>query len=208
MVSARQSTRGGTTSGFLQRLTGAGTTTWSSTSPVKVVMSANLLCMAFNNNNIAVYFGGVTEGLNSANISAGGVHDITTTEATTTWARMDLDQNFLDGTYIGGRTTKTNMMGLNVDQNNDAYRVRVPNSNNFPTSAAPNVPLQTGLQGEDDKVFFKLESDLSVLKFSTYLAAPMMITIPLVNVASSSAIAASTPKFTSERHQIPLTQVL
>ncbi|MBP6641814.1 MAG: SBBP repeat-containing protein, partial [Flavobacteriales bacterium] len=207
LVSARQSTRGGTTAGFLQRLTGAGTTTWSSYFSSESGDDANLLCMAFNNNNTEIYFGGVTEGLNSANISASGVHDISHNGSNDFYvARMDLDQNFLDGTYIGGSNNETNMMGLNVDQNNDAYVFGYTNSNNFPTSAAPNVPLQTGLQGENDKVFFKLESDLSVLEFSTYFGGTNDDYDPVGERGIKFSNCRIYTIVTSESNNIPLTQ--
>ncbi len=46
----RQSVRGGTSAGFLQRLTGAGSTTWSSYFSSAANESASLLCMEFNVN--------------------------------------------------------------------------------------------------------------------------------------------------------------
>ncbi|MBP6574924.1 MAG: hypothetical protein KA230_10770, partial [Flavobacteriales bacterium] len=166
-VSPRQATRGGTTAGFLQRMTGAGATTWSSYFSSDSGDDANLLCMEFNTTKTELYFGGVTGGLNSANISGGfdtghnGSNDFYV-------GRMDIDQNFLNGTYIGGTANEVNMMGLNTDQNNDVYVFGYTNSSNFPVSASPNVPLQSTNQGSNDKVFLKLESDLSALEFSSY----------------------------------------
>ncbi|MBP6573211.1 MAG: hypothetical protein KA230_02070 [Flavobacteriales bacterium] len=169
-VSPRQNTRGGTTAGFLQRMNGTtAATTWSSYFSSDANDDANLLCMEFNATKTELYFGGVTEGLNSANVSASGVFDNSHNGNNDFYvARMDIDQNFLDGTYVGGTSNEVNMMGLNVDLNNDVYVFGYTSSTNFPVSASPNVPLQTTNNGSNDKVFFKLESDLSALEFSTY----------------------------------------
>ena len=168
-VVPRQGTRGGTSAGFLQRLTGAGATTWSSYFSSEANDDANLLCMEFNTTRTELYFGGVTEGLNAANVSASGVHDISHNGSNDFYvARMDINQSFLGGTYVGGTLNEVNMMGLNTDLNNDVYVFGYSNSTNFPVSASPEVPLQTTNNGSNDKVFFKLESDLSALEFSTY----------------------------------------
>ncbi|MBK8339493.1 MAG: hypothetical protein IPK99_05540 [Flavobacteriales bacterium] len=168
-VSPRQATRGGTTAGFLQRLTGSGATTWSSYFSSDANDDANLLCMEFNTTRTELYFGGVTEGLNAANISASGVHDISHNGSNDFYvARMGIDQTFIAGTYVGGTLNEVNMMGLNTDLNNDVFVFGYSNSTNFPVSASPEVPLQTTNNGSNDKVFFKLESDLSALEFSTY----------------------------------------
>ncbi|MCB9183724.1 MAG: hypothetical protein H6591_07375 [Flavobacteriales bacterium] len=168
-VSPRQSTRGGSSAGFLQRLNGTtAATTWSSYFSSGSGDDANLLCMAFNEGRTELYFGGVTEGLASANITAGAYDTGHNGSNDFYVARMDLDQNLLAGTYVGGTSNEVNMMGLNVDQNNDVYVFGYTNSTNFPTSAAPNVPLQASNQGSNDKVFFKLTDDLSALEFSTY----------------------------------------
>ena len=82
--------------------------------------------------------------------------------------RMDIDQNFLAGTYVGGTGNEVNMMGLNTDQNNDVFVFGYSSSTNFPVTALPNTALQSTNQGQNDKVFFKLETDLSALVFSTY----------------------------------------
>ncbi|MBK7383201.1 MAG: SprB repeat-containing protein [Flavobacteriales bacterium] len=60
------------------------------------------------------------------------------------------------------------MMGLNTDLNNDVYVFGYTNSTNFPVSSSPNTPLQSTNQGNNDKVFLKLNSALSALNFSTY----------------------------------------
>ncbi|MFZ1689356.1 MAG: hypothetical protein WAU70_18180, partial [Flavobacteriales bacterium] len=166
-VSPRQAVRGGTSAGFLQRMTGAGATTWSSYFSSAASQSANLLCMEFNSAKTQLYFGGVTTGLEASNIS--GAYDGSPNGNNDFYvAHMDVDQNFLNGTYVGGSNNEVNMMGLNTDQNNDVFVFGYSNSTNFPVSVSPNVPLQSTNQGNNDKVFFKLESNLSALEFSTY----------------------------------------
>ena len=168
-VSPRQSTRGGTSAGFIQRLNATtAATTWSSYFSSDANDDANLLCMEFNADRTELYFGGVTEGLNSANITAGAYDTGHNGSNDFYVAHMDINQNFLQGTYVGGTSNEVNMMGLNVDLNNDVFVFGYTNSSNFPMSAAPNVPLQSTNNGGNDKVFFKLESDLSALEFSTY----------------------------------------
>jgi hypothetical protein len=168
-ISPRQAARGGSAAGFLQRLTGAGATTWSSYYSSASSQQATILCMEFNTTRQELYFGGFTSGLNTANLSA-GAYDITYNGGTNDFfvGRMDIDQNFQGGTYVGGSLNEENMMGLNVDENNDVYVFGYTNSTNFPVSTAPNVPLQASNAGSRDKVFMKLESDLSALEFSTY----------------------------------------
>ena len=168
-VSPRQSTLGGSQAGFLQRLTSTGSTTWSSYYQTASSKSAMILCMEFNNSETEIYFGGTTSGLATSNVSSGsfdtsyngGTNDLFV-------GRMAVNQTFVAGTYVGGSNNEVNMMGLNVDQNNDVYIFGYTNSTDFPVSATPNVPLQPSNAGNNDKVFFKLESDLSALEFSTY----------------------------------------
>ncbi|HMN06973.1 MAG TPA: hypothetical protein PKD45_14745, partial [Flavobacteriales bacterium] len=165
----RQATRGGSTAGFLQRLNGnTAATVWSSYYSSASGQNANLLCMEFNNNRTELYFGGVTTGLNTANVTSGAFDTSHNGNNDFYVGHMTIDQTLLQGTYVGGSSNEVNMMGLNVDQNNDVYIFGYTNSTNFPVSAAPNVPLQTNNQGSNDKVFLKLKSDLSALIFSTY----------------------------------------
>ena len=168
-ASPRQGTRGGNTAGFLQRLNGAtAATSWSSYFSSAASQNANLLCMEFNTSKDELFFGGVTSGLNSANITAGSYDTSHNGNNDFYVGRMTVDQTFIAGTYIGGSGNEVNMMGLNTDLNNDAYVFGYSASTNFPVSASPNVPLQTTNQGSNDKVFFKLKSSLNQLEFSTY----------------------------------------
>ncbi|MBS1945360.1 MAG: hypothetical protein JST98_09240, partial [Bacteroidetes bacterium] len=168
-VSPRQSTRGGNTAGFLQRLNGAGTVAWSSYFQSASGKDLSVLCMSFNTARTEFYFGGVTSGAAAANISASGAYSSTVAGSNDFFvARMDLAQNFLGGTYIGGANNEVNMMGLNTDLNNDVYVFGYTNSTNFPVTASPNVPVQATNMGANDKVFLKLGANLSSLLFSTY----------------------------------------
>src|SRR5690606_32331190 len=105
-----------------QRITSNGTTTWSSYFQSASNKTAAILCMSMNTAGNELYFGGITSGLASSNTSSGsfdntfngGTNDLFV-------ARMDVDQNFLGSTYIGGSNNEVNMMGLNTDQNNDVY---------------------------------------------------------------------------------------
>ncbi|MEB2342817.1 MAG: hypothetical protein OZ932_12535, partial [Flavobacteriia bacterium] len=168
-VSPRQSTRGGSSAGFLQRLNGnTAATVWSSYYSSASSQNANLLCMEFNAARTELYFGGVTTGLNAANITSGSYDTSHNGNNDFYVGHMTIDQTLLQGTYVGGSSNEVNMMGLNVDLNNDVYVFGYTNSTNFPVSSAPNVPLQTTNNGSNDKVFFKLKNDLATLIFSTY----------------------------------------
>ncbi|HEX2617893.1 MAG TPA: SBBP repeat-containing protein, partial [Flavobacteriales bacterium] len=167
-TSPRQSTRGGSQAGFLQRLTSTGATTWSSYFQAANSQSASILCMEFNTTKDQIYFGGVTSGLAASNVGT-GVYDNSANGNNDFYVcRMGTDQTFVNSTYVGGSNNEVNMMGLNTDQNNDVYVFGYTNSTNFPVSALPNTPVQTTNQGSNDKVFLKLKSDLSSLLFSTY----------------------------------------
>ncbi|MBK9147994.1 MAG: hypothetical protein IPM12_09300 [Flavobacteriales bacterium] len=168
-LNPRQSTRGGSTAGFLQRLNGTtAATVWSSYYSSASSQNANLLCMEFNTAKDELCFGGVSSGLNSANLSAGAFDTSHNGSNDFYVGRMTVDQTFIAGTYIGGSGNEENMMGLNTDQNDDVYVFGYSGSSNFPVSASPDVPLQTANQGSRDKVFFKLNAALNLLEFSTY----------------------------------------
>ncbi|MCW5898185.1 MAG: hypothetical protein KIT10_02860 [Flavobacteriales bacterium] len=168
-VSPRQNTRGGTQAGILQRLNSTGTTLWSSYFSSATNQTASILCMEFNTTQTELYFGGITSGLPASNIGPVGVYDNSAIGSNDFFVcRMSTNQDFIASTYVGGSGNEENMMGLNVDLNNDVYVFGYSGSTNFPISTAPNVPLQATNQGSRDKVFFKLESDLSALEFSTY----------------------------------------
>ncbi|MBK7287924.1 MAG: hypothetical protein IPI95_12960 [Flavobacteriales bacterium] len=169
-LSPRQATLGGTEAGFLQRVSGSGTTLWSSYFQAASSKSLAILCMSMNTTGSEIFFGGVTSGLASSNTSSSGTYDNSYNGGSNDLfiARMDLNQNFLGSTYIGGSDNEVNMMGLNTDLNNDVYVFGYTNSTNFPVSSGPNVPLQATNNGSNDKVFLKLSTDLSTLNFSTY----------------------------------------
>ncbi|MEO7080655.1 MAG: hypothetical protein ABIY71_03970, partial [Flavobacteriales bacterium] len=169
-VTPRQSTRGGNEAGFLQRVSGTGTTLWSSYFQAASSKTLAILCMSMNTTGNEIYFGGVTSGLESSNISSSGTYDNSYNGGDNDLfiARMDLNQNFLGSTYIGGSANEVNMMGLNTDLNNDVYVFGYTNSTNFPVSSGANIPLQATNNGSNDKVFLKLSANLSTLSFGTY----------------------------------------
>ncbi|MCB0790429.1 MAG: hypothetical protein KDB97_01585, partial [Flavobacteriales bacterium] len=206
-VNPRQSTRGGSSAGFLQRMSGStAAITWSSYFSSSSGDDANLLCMSFNTDRSEIYFGGVTEGLNSANITTGSYDTSHNGSNDFYVARMGIDQTFIAGTYIGGSGNEVNMMGLNTDQNNDVFIFGYTGSTNFPTSSAPNVPLQTGNQGNNDKVFLKLEHDLSALLFSTYFGGSQDDYDPVGERGIKFSNCRIYTIVTSESNNLPLTQ--
>nr|MBP7438328.1 hypothetical protein [Bacteroidia bacterium] len=168
-LNPRQSTRGGSSAGFIQKMNAVGNLQWASYFSSATSQSASILCMEFNTSKNQLYFGGLTTGLNAANISASGVIDNSVNGGNDFFVcRMDTNQTFVAGTYLGGSGTEENMMGLNTDLNNDVYIFGYSSSTNFPVSSSPNVPLQSTNQGSSDKTFSKISSSLSTLLFSTY----------------------------------------
>jgi gliding motility-associated-like protein len=163
----RQSSLGGSSSGFLQKLKSSGSTAWSSYFSSASGSTTSILCMEFNTTKNRLYFGGITSGLNSANISSSGVYDNSYNSGTNDFfaASMDTNQTFVAATYIGGSSNEVNMMGLNTDLNNDVYIFGYTNSTNFPTTSGA---LQSTNLGSNDKVFLKLSANLSSLVSSTY----------------------------------------
>lgn len=183
-LSARQTTRGGNQSGFLQRINTSGTTQWSSYFSSATNAAASILCMEFNRTQDTLYFGGLTTGLNSANISASGVFDNTHNGANDFFiAKMGIDQGFKAGTYLGGTAGEDNMMGLNTDENNDVYIFGYTPSTNFPVTSDALQSTNFGGQSRgSDKTFTKLKSDLSSVLYSTYYGGTRDDYDPLVNV--------------------------
>lgn len=166
---ARQSAIGGSTSGFIQKLNSSGRTLWSSYFEAASSKVTQILCMEFNTLYNEVYFGGVTTGLNSGNISAkayqktygGGTDDFFV-------ASMDTNQTFVAGTYMGGSGQEINMMGLNTDQNNDVYILGYTSSTNFPTTSGALQTTNMASSSNDNEVFLKFYTTLDSLEYSTY----------------------------------------
>lgn len=169
LLNARQTTRGGSQSGFLQRINSSGTTQWSSYFSSASGATASILCMEFNRTQDTLYFGGLTTGLNSSNISSDAYDNSANGGVDFFVTKMGIDQGFKAGTYLGGTSSEDNMMGLNTDENNDVYIFGYTPSTNFPvTSDALQSTNRGGQTRGSDKTFTKLSADLKTLKFSTY----------------------------------------
>ena len=201
---------GGSQDGFIQKLNAAGTTVWSSYFKSASNKSSAILCMEFNTTMNKLYFGGITGGLNSANISASGVYQSAYGGGTNDFfaALMDTAQNFSKGTYLGGSNNEVNMMGLNVDLNNDVYIFGYSNSTNFPVTAdALQSSLNTtGSGSNNDKTFSKLHSDLSTLPYSTYYGGTQDDYDPVGERGIKFANCRIYTIVTSESNDVPLTQ--
>ncbi|MCB0508061.1 MAG: hypothetical protein KDD21_07175, partial [Bacteroidetes bacterium] len=168
-LSARQSTRGGNQSGFLQKMNSSGTLQWSSYFQSSSSRDASILCMELNRTQDTLYFGGLTTGLNSSNVTSGSLDNSYNGNGDFFVAKMDLNQNFKAGTYLGGSALEDNMMGLNLDENNDVYIFGYSRSTNFPTTSDALQSSNLGGQSRgSDKTFTKIKSDLSTVLYSTY----------------------------------------
>lgn len=207
-LSARQTTRGGNQSGFLQRINTSGTTQWSSYFSSATNAAASILCMEFNRTQDTLYFGGLTTGLNSANISASGVFDNTHNGANDFFiAKMGIDQGFKAGTYLGGTAGEDNMMGLNTDENNDVYIFGYTPSTNFPVTSDALQSTNFGGQSRgSDKTFTKLKSDLSSVLYSTYYGGTRDDYDPVGERGIKFSNCRIYTVITSTSNNIPLTQ--
>lgn len=168
-LSPRQGSKVGGTDGFIQKFGGDGSMLWSSYFNSAMTKTTKILCMEFNADQSELIFGGITNGLHSSNIPASGVYDNTYNGGTNDLfiVNMDTDQTFNCATYIGGSGNEVNMMGMNVDLNNDVFVFGYTDSNS-PSLSATFGALQTTNYGVNDKIFFKLSSDLSTLIYLTY----------------------------------------
>jgi hypothetical protein len=174
--SARENTLGGDRSGFLQKRKLNANVAWSSYFRSASSKETSILCMEFNTAKNRLYFGGITEGLSTSspsNMPAGG-YDTSYNGGTNDFfvTCMDTSQTLIASTYIGGSSNEVNMMGLNVDLNDDVYVFGYSNSTNFPvTSDALQSLLNTNgnTSSNNDKVFLKIGSSLSgSMLYSTY----------------------------------------
>ena len=179
-VNATQNTLTGAQDGWLMSLDSAtGNAHWSRYFNSGAAKRTSILCMEINQQKTQVIIGGLTSGLSASNISTGAyqttypgstntdffVASLPVAATSTTW-----------GTYFGGNGTNTtdNMMGLNIDDNNDVYILGYTNSKFTPT-ATPGIvydPIQTSAYDPTnyDAIFFKLSGSTGdSLLFYTYL---------------------------------------
>ncbi|MBK6730730.1 MAG: gliding motility-associated C-terminal domain-containing protein [Bacteroidetes bacterium] len=166
---ARQSSKVGGTDGYIQKFNSDGTMVWSSYFNSALSKITKILCMEFNGDGSELIFGGITNGLHASNISASGVYDNSYNGGTNDLfiVNMDTSQTFNYATYIGGSGNEVNMMGMNVDDNNDVFVFGYTDSNS-PSLTATFGALQTTNFGINDKIFLKLSADLSALIYLTY----------------------------------------
>jgi gliding motility-associated-like protein len=207
LISPRQSTKAGGTVGYLQRMNSAGTIQWSSYFNSSGSNNTSILCMEMNANQTAFYFGGMTQGLAASNISSSGVYDNSQNGSRDFYiAKMALDQTFAYSTYVGSTADEDNMMGLNVDANDDVYIFGYTYATGtlFPTAGNP---LQSSMAGGSrDKVFFKLKTDLSVLNYSTYYGGSADDSDPVGQRGIKFSNCRIYTIVTAESNNIPLTQ--
>ena len=169
LISARQSSRGGSEAGFLQKLNSSGTIQWSSYFSSESGSKVAILCMELDKTQDTLYFGGLTSGLNASNITAGAYDMSYNSNGDFFVSKMAINQTYIAGTYLGGSALEDNMMGLNVDENNDVYIFGYTRSTNFPiTTDALQTSNLGGQSRGSDKSFTKLKSNLASVLYSTY----------------------------------------
>lgn len=147
----------GTEDGWLMKLTGStGNAAWSRYFNASSGNTLSILCMEFNRAKTNLILGGLTSGAATYNITTaatygGGGADyfiasVPATGGATNW-----------GTYYGGNQQEYNMMGLNVDQNDDIYVLGYTYSKNITTV---DHPVETSAYNNNTNnrqaIFFKL----------------------------------------------------
>ncbi len=203
VLNPRQNTLGGSQSGFLQKLTSSGVTSWSSYFKSASSKSTIIQCMEFNAAGDKIYFGGLTSGLNSSNISSSGVYSSSISGGTDMFiCRMATDQTFDFATYLGGSSNEDNMMGLKLDANENVFVFGYTPSTNFPVTADA---LQMTNNGYSDKTFSKLNSTLSSLLYSTYYGGSKEDYDPIGQRGIQIMDCKTYSVVTSESNNIPLT---
>jgi hypothetical protein len=157
----------GSQDGWIMKLDGSGVVQWSRYYNSIASGTTSILSMELNKADTNLIIAGTTSGLASSNITsgtvqtfmAGGMTDLFVAKISKTGSMTNW------GTYFGGSGTETNMMGLNVDNNDDIYFLGYSSSTNYPTSSNP---LQSTNFGSNDAVFTKLSSNGTTTMYSTY----------------------------------------
>ena len=160
----------GSQDGWLMKLNSAsGAAAWSRYYNSSSGNTLSVLCMEFNRLKTNLLIGGLTTGAASYNLTTsvayGGSGDffvasLPATGAATNW-----------GTYYGGSAQEYNMMGLNVDQNDDIYVLGYTYSKNITTV---DYPLQSSSfntsTSDRQAIFFKLSgTNGATVLYSTYM---------------------------------------
>lgn len=157
----------GTQDGWIMKLNSSGAVQWSRYFNSKAASTTTILSLELNTNDLNLTIAGTTNGLATSNITSGAaqtiygggtadlfVANISKSGSTTNW-----------GTYFGGSSTETNMMGLNVDKNNDVYFLGYTSSTNYPVTTNA---IQATNFGSNDAVFTKLSANGATIQYSTY----------------------------------------
>jgi len=145
-----QTTLGGTQDGWLMSIDSNGATTnWSRYFSSATGKSTGILCMEVNQQKTKFVIGGMTTGLAAGNLPTAAYQTTYPNGGQDFYiASLPVGANVTNwGTYFGGAGTNgtDNMMGLNIDENNDVYVLGYTNSK-FTPAATPGIvydPVQT-----------------------------------------------------------------
>jgi gliding motility-associated-like protein len=201
--SPRQGSPTGSSNGFIQRYNSAGTIQWGSYFNSAASTSTSILCMEFNLNRDRVYFAGISGGLGTNNTPSGTYDNSLSGTNDFYIANMGIDQTFYASTYIGSNGSENNLMGLNVDNNNDVYIFGYTGNDGYPTAGGP---LQSTRNGSTDKVFSKISSNLGTLVYSTYYGGSNQEEDPVGQRGIKFSNCRIYTIVTAESNNIPLTQ--
>ncbi|UPT66745.1 MAG: SprB repeat-containing protein [Sphingobacteriales bacterium JAD_PAG50586_3] len=198
----RQGTLVGNSTGFLRRYNSTGTAQWGSYFNSASGGTSSILCMEFNTTRDRLYFAGITTGLGTNNTPSGTYDNSVNGTNDFYVAHMNIDQTFYASTYIGSTGSENNLMGLNVDDNNDVYLFGYVGNDGYPTAGNP---LQSTRNGSTDKVFSKINSVLTTLQYSTYYGGVEQEEDPVGQRGIKFANCRIYTIVTAESNNIPLT---
>jgi hypothetical protein len=176
-----QTTRVGNQDGWLMRLNSAnGNALWSRYFNSTSGSSASILCMETNRLKTQIVIGGMAVGaLSNVNTTAGAYRQSYIGSTDFFVASLPIGGNATTwGTYFGGSGTEVNMMGLNLDLNDDVYVLGYSWSKDVPVFDSP---LQTNSYdgSNQDALFFKLSANGANLRHSTYIGGTQNETDPI-----------------------------
>lgn len=162
-----QSTLVGIQDGWIMKLDANGNVLWSRFFNSIASGISSILNIEMNTNDTSLIISGTTNGLASANITSGAVQTtygggtsdlyvakMSKSGATTIW-----------GSYFGGSGAENNMMGLNIDKNDDIYFLGYTASINYPVTSKA---VQSVNYGSNDAVFTKINAAGTTTLYSTY----------------------------------------
>jgi len=115
-----------------------------------------------------IYFGGITNGIDPASISANAYQTNFAGNVDVYIGKLRNDgSTILAGTYVGGASSESPLMGLNIDAFGNVYGLAYTTSDSTTLHTTTDA-LQKNKAGSSDAIFFKLNDNLTTMKYLSY----------------------------------------